>query len=176
MQFDNHQPNQGPQPPVDNTAPLYKRVAATFIDLFIVDIFASILLGIFKVDLTNIDPFKLSPDLFIKMVGSSVLAFFLINGFLLLARGQTLGKRLMNIAIVDLQGGPCTPANLILNRYISQVVMIFVPLLNIVDFMMMFFRRDRRCLHDLLAKTRVIDLGIKVATGSPETSGNSMLA
>jgi len=186
MSVDNQQPDSTsqspdkgppgqPGPQIDNTAPVFKRIAAALIDLIVTDLIASVVLGLLRVDLTGVNPFQVPVGLAVKLLACFVLVFFAINSLMLFKYGQTLGKRLMNIAIVDIRGGPSAPANLIINRYASQVAMLFVPLLNFVDIFMMLLRRDRRCLHDLLAKTRVIDLGIKAANAA-EGAGNSMIA
>lgn len=98
----------------------------------------------------------------VQVLVCSVLVFFVANGYLLARRGQTLGKKLLKIAIVDVNGEPAGIVNLVFNRYLIQLAMLIIPLLNPVDYLTMFIRRDRRCLHDLLAKTKVIDLGVKV--------------
>jgi hypothetical protein len=55
---------------------------------------------------------------------------------------------------------------LILQRYVSQWLMGMVPvigiLLRLAD-VLAIFREDKRCIHDHLAKTKVIDLKIPVS-------------
>lgn len=176
QQPENHQPdmpgsNSNNGFTGNNTAALYKRVLAAIIDLFIVNFCVSPLMYAFKLDVAALDPLNVSPDVAIKILGASLFVFFMLNGFLLATRGQTLGKRLFNIAIVDLNNQPSGALNLLLNRYLIQVAMIVIPLLNFADVLLMFVRTDRRCLHDLIARTKVIDLNIKVAV-----SPNSFIA
>lgn len=151
-----------PAPGVDNTASLIRRLLAGIVDLFLVNFFMTPVISL-TMDMEAIakDPFNLPPELAVQVLISSVLVFFALNGYLLLRHGQTLGKRLLNIAIVDLNNQPVTVLNLVLNRYLIQLAMIIIPFLNPIDYLIMFFRRDRRCLHDLIAKTKVIDLRIK---------------
>ncbi|AYC33231.1 RDD family protein [Pseudomonas cavernae] len=86
-------------------------------------------------------------------------AFLLVNGLLLKRYGQTVGKRLLKLAIVDLDGN--TPAFLpmYLKRYLLWGAIVYVPvigwLLVLID-CLFIFRGDRRCLHDLTASTRVV--------------------
>jgi uncharacterized RDD family membrane protein YckC len=87
------------------------------------------------------------------------LGFLLIHGYLLMTNGQTVGKKLAGIRIADLNGAVPGFATLILRRYlpISLVAQIpvagpYVPLLDDL----FIFRADRRCLHDLIAGTKVV--------------------
>ena len=67
--------------------------------------------------------------------------------------GRTPGKALLRIRIVRLDGKDLTPKDAIL-RYLA-----YIPswLLFFVNFFMLGFRKDKRALHDLMAKTKVID-------------------
>lgn len=89
--------------------------------------------------------------------------FFALHGYLLSRYGQTLGKRLLGIAIVTLDGRKPAFWPLITQRYLVQWLVGGIPqlgfLLRVVD-VLFIFRDDRRCIHDQIAKTRVIDLKI----------------
>ncbi|MNN94322.1 RDD family protein [compost metagenome] len=91
------------------------------------------------------------------MVG--VAAFLLVNGHFLKNYGQTLGKRLLKIAIVDLDGKVPELGNLLLKRYLLWWLLAYIPVVGVlvvlVDYLFIF-RADRRCLHDLAAGTRVV--------------------
>jgi uncharacterized RDD family membrane protein YckC len=100
----------------------------------------------------------------------AVLSYLLLNGYGLWRRGQTLGKRVMGIAIVPAvevtegrYGG--TPAPL---WNLTCVRALFFPLLflsvvpwvaalPIVD-QLAIFSRSRRCVHDLVCGTVVVRL------------------
>lgn len=101
---------------------------------------------------------------------SPFVIFFVLHGFLLQQFGQTLGKRIMGIAIVTLDNQRPAFVQLIVQRYLSQWVAGMVPvigvLLRLAD-ILAIFRPDKRCIHDHLAKTKVIDLKIAVAQGKP---------
>ncbi|MES2917105.1 MAG: RDD family protein [Pseudomonadota bacterium] len=87
-------------------------------------------------------------------------AYVLVNGVLLARYGQTVGKRLLKIRIVSLQGEQLPLGKILLARQLPVQVMSVLPgvggLLAILD-VLFIFRKDQRCLHDLIAKTRVIN-------------------
>lgn len=106
-------------------------------------------------------------DISMKLVLGALFMFFVFHGSLLYRYGQTVGKRFMGLAIVTLDGRRPSFTNLILNRYLSQCVAGFVlsglgALLDIL----FIFRADKRCVHDLIAGTKVIDLRIKTQSTS----------
>jgi uncharacterized RDD family membrane protein YckC len=74
-------------------------------------------------------------------------------------QGQTWGKKLLKMKIVDLSGNLPDFGRLLLLRYGIGAVISIVPVLGsfywIVD-ALFIFRGDRRCIHDLLAGTRVV--------------------
>jgi uncharacterized RDD family membrane protein YckC len=156
---------------IDNTASLIKRVAAAFVDLMLVSFCVTPFIYSLNLESIAANPFDVPPDIALKILACEVLVFFALNGLLLFRHGQTLGKRLFNLAIVDMNNQKVAFVNLLVNRYFIQLTMLVVPMLNIVDVMFMFFRRDRRCIHDLFARTKVIDLSIKVAAKGPESTG-----
>ena len=87
------------------------------------------------------------------------VVFALVQGYPLHARGQTWGKKLLSIRIVDLQGHTPPLADLLLKRYLPTHAIVNIPcvggLYALVD-ALMIFRQDQRCLHDLIAGTRVV--------------------
>ena len=86
--------------------------------------------------------------------------FLLINGYLLNKSGQTVGKYLLGIKIVALDGTLVALQRLVLYRYLPIWLVGIIPLLGqIIPFgdILFIFRSDRRCIHDLLAGTTVVD-------------------
>lgn len=85
--------------------------------------------------------------------------FVLIQGYPLQMTGQTWGKKLLSLKIVDLQGDKPALANLLLKRYLPTHVIGQVPCVGLIYILvdsLMIFRADQRCLHDLIAGTRVV--------------------
>ena len=90
----------------------------------------------------------------------SIAVFLIAQGFLLATRGQTIGKLLVGVRIVSVTDGKILPLpRLFLLRYLPIYVLSQVPLVgpigNLVN-VLFIFREDRRCVHDLIAGTRVV--------------------
>jgi uncharacterized RDD family membrane protein YckC len=87
------------------------------------------------------------------------LGFLLVHGYLLMKNGQTIGKYLAGIRIADLRGNTPDFARLILLRYVPMTLMASIPVvggfLSLID-VLFIFRSDHRCVHDLLAGTKVV--------------------
>ena len=87
------------------------------------------------------------------------LAFVVVQGVPLNATGQTWGKRLTGIRIVDLAGNKPPLGRLLGVRYLPLQMLSNVPLIGpplaFVN-VLLIFRSDRRCGHDLIAGTRVV--------------------
>jgi len=68
--------------------------------------------------------------------------------------GQTVGKMALKIKVVRMDGGPVS------NReaWMRPVVRLFAGMLCAADYFPAFFTPDRTCLHDMAAKTRVINV------------------
>ena len=89
--------------------------------------------------------------------------YLLINGYLLSTRGQTVGKMLVGTRIVSIETGDIIPLwQVFLVRYLPQTLAAYVPLVGqivlIVNYLFVF-RKDKRCIHDLIAKTKVVKAG-----------------
>ena len=86
-------------------------------------------------------------------------AFAVVQYVPLNASGQTWGKKLLGIKIVDMAGNKPPIGRILGMRYFPvQLVgnIPFIgPLLAIVN-VLLIFRADRRCGHDLIAGTRVV--------------------
>ena len=85
--------------------------------------------------------------------------FVVIQFFPLNATGQTWGKKLLKIKIVDLDGAKPPIGRLLGLRYLPIQAVANVPLIGPVVALvnvLLIFRSDRRCGHDLIAGTRVV--------------------
>lgn len=94
---------------------------------------------------------------FIVTIG--IIAFIIIHGKLLAEGGQTVGKKLLGIKITDLEGNLPDLIRHILPRYGFRTVITWVPIIGgflpLINFLFIF-GEQRRCVHDLVAKTIVV--------------------
>ena len=85
--------------------------------------------------------------------------FVIVQGFPLNATGQTWGKKLLKIKIVDLDGNKPPIGRLLGLRYLPIQAVGNIPLIGPVIGLvnvLLIFRSDRRCGHDLIAGTKVV--------------------
>ena len=85
--------------------------------------------------------------------------FVLVQGYPLSQSGQTWGKKALKMKIVDLEGRQPSFATLIGKRYLPVQAIGLVPylggLFGLVN-VLFIFGEERRCIHDLIAGTRVV--------------------
>ena len=101
-----------------------------------------------------------SAGLQLSMVAASLVLFMAVNGYLLATSGQTVGKRVAGTRIVSVTDGQILPLGKLIalrSLPISLISLIpvigsFIPLVDVL----MIFRADRRCGHDLIAGTKVV--------------------
>lgn len=102
-------------------------------------------------------PLSLNENLIAFLVGHSL--FLLLNGIFLANHGQTIGKRIMKVKIVDMDGKQVGFLKLYSLRYLAFSFISQIPvaggLLSIIN-VLFIFGKPRRCLHDLLTGTQVV--------------------
>lgn len=167
--MDNQNPYRAPEAPITNPvldtdlAGLGERLAAALIDAFImlcIMLPAMYFGGYFKAVIDAALSGAKPPFGLIAMWGGiGFLIFVLVQGFPLSTTAQTWGKRVLRIKIVDLDGGKPPFSRLLAMRYLPVNVASLVPVLGsilpLVD-VLFVFRQDRRCVHDLIAGTKVV--------------------
>jgi len=88
----------------------------------------------------------------------TVPVLYVYQWYLVATSGQTLGKRWLGIKVVKTGGSPVDFACAVVARVWVPTLIGFTPvgpLFGLTD-ALFIFRDDRRCLHDLLAGTKVI--------------------
>ena len=103
-----------------------------------------------------------SPMVGIMVLGLLILlALFVTNCVLLHRHGQTIGKRMLDIAIVRTNGDRMGLRRYLLQRLLPMILLGAIPmvggLVSLVD-PLLIFGKQRRCLHDLIADTIVVDV------------------
>jgi uncharacterized RDD family membrane protein YckC len=107
----------------------------------------------------NANPALMLPGLLV--LGCCALALFGLQCYLLTTRGQTVGKILLGIKIVTCPEG-LSPGfvKIVLLRVIVNALIGAVPVVggvySLVD-ACFIFRDDKRCIHDLIAGTQVVN-------------------
>lgn len=93
---------------------------------------------------------------------ASILIYVAINGYLIYKNGQTIAKKLLGMKMVDYKSN--TNANVfkvIFLRYGILIALNLVPFIgNLFGFVnpLFIFGKERRCLHDLIAGTKVVNI------------------
>jgi uncharacterized RDD family membrane protein YckC len=96
------------------------------------------------------------------IAAAAMVVFVVIHGYWLAKHGQTIGKRVVGIRIVNVSD-ELVPAftTLVGARYGVVWLASLIPgvgvLISLIDDLFIF-RSDRRCLHDLIAGTKVVTI------------------
>ncbi|MFC5437245.1 RDD family protein [Rhodanobacter umsongensis] len=102
-----------------------------------------------------------APMVGVVLLGLALLiGIFVVNCMMIHRSGQTIGKRALDIAIVRTDGSRVGVARYLFLRVMPVVLISMIPgvgrLVNLVD-PLLIFGKERRCLHDLIADTIVVD-------------------
>ncbi|EOQ90500.1 RDD family protein [Leptospira yanagawae serovar Saopaulo str. Sao Paulo = ATCC 700523] len=90
-----------------------------------------------------------------------ILIPFVINLYFLEKEGQTIGKKMMKIKIVDESGAMMSTDRLIMLRQIVPALLFHIPILGLIFFLfdaILIFSNRRQCFHDRIAKTIVVNV------------------
>lgn len=140
----------------------WSRLGASIIDSLIMAVFivpVSYFSGGFD-GLSNNPPTEpaLSYQVIMALLGFGL--YCAINWNYLKLNGQTVGKKLLGIKIVHLDGSQPSVNTLVFKRYAFYIFMPYVPLVGAIVSMvgiLMVFGKQRRALHDRVVKTKVIN-------------------
>mgnify|MGYP003577791579 CR=1 FL=1 len=166
--MEQHNPYQRPQAqPVDVPSPdglvqasRWKRLGAAAIDAIIgvVIVLPVMFMGGYFSNLANGGPSLLTQFAW-GVLGFAL--FIAIHYIPLKNDGQTWGKKVVGVRIVDMHGQNPGLGTLLGRRYLFSGGIGLIPfvggLISIVN-VLFIFRGDRRCLHDLVADTRVVEV------------------
>src|SRR5262245_55510932 len=99
-------------------------------------------------------------EMMVHGAGGMIL-FLLLHGYFLATRGQTIGKMAVGVRIVDYNSGQLLSfGKLIGLRYVPVWLVSAIPFvggcLGLVD-ILFIFGNERRCVHDLIAGTKVVE-------------------
>lgn len=90
----------------------------------------------------------------------ALVMYFVIHGYFLARDGQTVGKKMVGTRIVSVETDKILPlSKIFLLRVLPLNIVASLPiigsLLAIID-VLFIFRKDQRCVHDLIAGTKVV--------------------
>lgn len=165
------QPGMGPE--TVQLASLLQRFLGALLDTLFAMIcgvpgFVLMIIGMFLVDQqqredpdgTPVIPLLMFLGILLIAIGSLVM--LAVQIWLLATRSQTLGKFLMKTQVVDFETGQpadfvhCAVLRILINSLIGSIPCVG-GIYSLVD-IFYIFREDRRCIHDLIASTTVIDI------------------
>ncbi|MDQ2044938.1 RDD family protein [Pseudoalteromonas sp. 20-92] len=93
------------------------------------------------------------------LLGYGILSTLVLHGYLMYQRGQTIGKSLMSIRIENLDGTQASFTTIYFKRMLSMQLLSLAP--SVGQFIaglvnpLFILGKDKRCLHDHLAGTKV---------------------
>jgi uncharacterized RDD family membrane protein YckC len=134
------------EPDIPNRlASRWLRFVAKFVDLFIfIGILYAVAIVMTVASVGSILFLALPPILVLQVVWLST-------------RGQTIGKRMVGIKLISTKTGENLGfgANVVIRAWLTTVLGI-IPFLGLID-ILLIFREDKRCIHDLMAGTSVVN-------------------
>jgi len=135
-------------------ATIGRRLAALFIDrlLFGTACVVIVLAAAFFAKGREADTFIV---LLFAAIGLAYVGLIVYEGFMLGARGQTLGKMALKIKVVRPDGTAITTGQA-WGRAVLRGVMIHV--LSLLNYIPALATKEKTCIHDLVANTRVISI------------------
>ncbi|WP_374346974.1 RDD family protein [Chitinimonas sp.] len=143
-----------------NTASRWKRLWASLIDtitIAVITVPVGFFIGAFNGITTGQQPGLLT-SLALALLG--LIVFFAINYNFLVKNGQTVGKKVLGIKIVGINGEPVTFQQHLIKRYAAFMlpgqIPLIGPLINLVN-ILFIFGKEARCGHDHIAGTKVVD-------------------
>lgn len=145
-----------------NLASLSDRIAAALIDWIIISILIILLISLTG-DYKGFVDFALQGRLNYSAIMFMIwqVLYLWFNGRLLQKYGQTIGKKFMKIKIVNFHDELPWFHNSYVMRYFIFSIYLLIPILGlIISFLdiLFIFRKDRRCIHDHISGTKVVNI------------------
>jgi uncharacterized RDD family membrane protein YckC len=139
-----------------NYASIGQRFGAQLLDGFIIGIPMVVIMMVIifsTIDFNNGG----EPNPLINLIGLPfVFVFPLYEALMMQYRnGQTLGKKIMNIRVVNADGAPIS-AGQAWGRSGMRMVFGFLSCLGLIDYIVAFFNAEKTTIHDMVATTRVV--------------------
>jgi len=134
-----------------------KRFAALFVDSLIIALPTIIAVVVLGVGAALGGKTAKQPSPLFNLVGFVQVPFMIVyEGLMLGFRGQTLGKMALKVKVVRPDGTPISRGQA-WGRAVTRGV--FLSFLALINYLPAFFTKEKTCVHDLAARTRVISIG-----------------
>jgi uncharacterized RDD family membrane protein YckC len=137
-----------------------RRFLATLLDVILVPVLAILLMLVTGV-LEHAADWSTKAMPVLRMIALGLASYVLLNLWLLWRCGQTVGKAVMGIMIVDAKTGERVPTwrlfvrGLFFPTLYMIVLVPYIALIPVID-QALIFRKDRRCVHDWVCRTTVV--------------------
>ncbi len=137
----------------------WARLAAQVIDgLILIAVFVPVAIYGLGMDFDRPTEHTADQQIVVSLIG--LCLHLLLHSWLWYHRSASIGKALLRLRIETLDGRPAGFARIVVARVLPGFLVALLPFGNgpaLIDALFVF-RRDRRCLHDLIAGTRVMKL------------------
>lgn len=133
-------------------APMGRRLAAQMVDNFLL-VFAAILL-IVPMSISGMFEGSNGDTAAMLIIPIVLFALFGYEGIMLSRNGQTFGKMLLKIRVVRADGGPISTGQAWGRSFARRIAEFTISFINVVPALV---SKERTCVHDLLARTRVVN-------------------
>jgi uncharacterized RDD family membrane protein YckC len=135
-------------------AGFWLRVLASIIDGVLLQILSYAMLFGLQAVMGGIN-FETDPTIALVLLAMSMVVSVAYYVFFTGYNGQTPGKMALRVKVIDNDGGPVGYGQ----AFVREVIGKFLSsLILCIGYLMVAFRADKRGLHDLVARTRVIKL------------------
>jgi uncharacterized RDD family membrane protein YckC len=143
---------------VDSTqtqlAGIGRRFAAVWIDGMVIGLPLMIIMMAVLIPAMVANKGEGAPPTWMNWAGYATTPFYIIYEALMLkARGQTLGKMALRIKVVQ-PGGQALTSGQAWGRAVVRGI--FISFLAIINYITALFTKEKLCVHDMAAKTRVV--------------------
>ena len=149
-------------------AGLVRRSLATIIDFVLIPV-SGFLIMLVTGAMEHAEAYA-GNQMIIRPILLGIASYLLVNGWLLLTKGQTVGKAVMGVAILSekTREKASVPSLLIRALFFPTLYLAIAPVLGITAFFLpwlalivvidqvFIFGKKRQCLHDIICGTRVV--------------------
>jgi len=130
---------------------VFRRISAVAIDYLLITFAGGFLLAMLGIVLpSNLDPYELESQIFFNI--SIIAAYIVYTVAMWVARGATVGKMIVGLKIVSVDGRPITLKNALLRFAVFSMAGFSV------GFLWLLFDRRKQSLHDLAGRTVVVKI------------------